>query len=152
MSVGLDMSLTSGKILAEKKIEYICHLPGIFRIDPDEPSRLRVHGRLPHHLRLVLTETLGSLKSNICTLGKLTKDIGLLFLVKCEEGLVFRILALLVISDLKKRRFGDIYIALVDQCRHKTVYHCKDKSPDLESVDIGIGTDYDLVPTELIEV
>ena len=55
-------------------------------------------------------------------------------------------------ADLVKRGFGDVHLALRDEGRHEAIDHRQDERADLVTVDVGVGTDDDLVPAQVVEV
>ena len=55
-------------------------------------------------------------------------------------------------SFLIKRRLRDIHLALFNKRGHEAIDHREDKRAYLESVNVGIGADYDLAPTQLIDI
>ena len=138
------MVFPSLEIIAEEQIEHLLRQGHILGHDLDEPPCGGVHRRHPHHLRVVLTETLGAV------------DRDLLALERFQN---FRLLALgigkpclILAADLIERRFRDIDIALLDERGAEAVDHRQDQRADLVAVDVGIGADHDLVPAEVLKV
>ena len=139
-----DVFLAAGEVVSEQQVEHLARCGGFIRRDADEAARFRVHGGLPHHVRLVLAQTLGALDEDLLAL-ELFEDSRLFGLV---EGKI----ALVAIGDLVERRLRDIDIALLDERRDEAVDHGQDQRADLEAVHVGIGADDDAVPAQAVEV
>ena len=75
----------------------------------------------------------------------LLKDAVLLELGVGKVGLLFAV-------DLVERRLGDIHVTLVDKCGHQAVEHGEHERTDVITVDVGVRTDDDLVPVEVVQV
>src|SRR5699024_5817381 len=54
------MLLPAREIVAQQQIEDLAGALCVLRHDPDEPARLGVHRRQPHHVRVVLAQALGT--------------------------------------------------------------------------------------------
>ncbi len=106
-----DVVLSAGQVIAQQQVKYPGRLLGLLRQHPDEPPRLRLHGGQPHHLRVVLAQSLGALDIDLLAL-QLFQDIRLLLLRVGEPGLFA---GLLFAGDLEQGRLGDIDVALPDQ-------------------------------------
>ena len=95
-----DVLLASGKVVSEQQVEHFARCGGIVRRDADEAARFRVHRGFPHHVRLVLAQTLGALDEDFLAL-QLFEDSRLFGFVEGE-------IALVAIGDLVERRLRDI--------------------------------------------
>ena len=138
-----DGALSSAVTLSKR------YLPDRFLPDKaidlvDEAARFGIHRCQPHHLGVVLAETLRAV--DLVTLALKVFDDVVFLLVGVGEPRLF------AAGDLEKRRFGDVNIALADQRGAETVDHRQNERADLVAVHVGIGAENDLVPAEVIEV
>ena len=62
------MVFPSLEIIAEEQIEHLLRQRDVLGHDLDEPPCGGVHRRHPHHLRVVLTETLGAVDRDLLAL------------------------------------------------------------------------------------
>ena len=72
--------------VAQQQIKGLCHALHILRHYLYEPARLRVHRGHPHHVRVVLTETLAAADARLRTLERID-DLRLLALGVGKIGL-----------------------------------------------------------------
>ena len=77
--------------------------------------------------------------------ANLLKDAVLFELGVGKVGLFFAI-------DLVERRLGDIHVTLFDERGHQAIEHGEHKRADVVTVDVGVRTDNDLVPVEVVQV
>ena len=132
------MVLAALQIVAEEQIEYLRGRLRVLGHDLDETARFGVHGRQPHHLRVVLAEALGAVDLIALALKRF-HDVVLLLVGVGEPRLVAAV-------DLKERRFRDVDVPLADERGAETVDHRQDQRADLEAVHVRIGADDDLAP------
>ena len=138
------MLLAALQIIAQQQIEDLHRALHVLGHDLDESARGGVHGRHPHHLRVVFAKTLGAVDGELLAL-QLFDDLGFL---RVRVGKPRLILA----RDLIQGRFRDIHIALLNERRAKPVDHGQNQRADLVAVDVGIGADDDLVPAQVFQV
>ena len=77
--------------------------------------------------------------------ANLLEDAVLLELGVGKVGLLFAV-------DLVERRLGDIHVTFVDKRGHQAVKHGEHERADVVTVDVGVRTDDDLVPVEVVQV
>ena len=139
-----DMALAARLVVAQQQVEHGFHLGDVLGLHLDQATRLGVHGGEPHHVRVVLTKTLGAVDGALLV-ANLLEDAVLLELGVGKVGLLFAV-------DLVERRFGDIHVTLVDKRGHQAVEHGEHERTDVITVDVGVRTDDDLVPVEVVQV
>ena len=139
-----DMALAARLVVAQQQVEHGLHLGDVLGLHLDQTTRLGVHGGEPHHVRIVLTKTLGAVDGALLV-ANLLEDAVLLELGVGKVGLLFAV-------DLVERRLGDIHVALVDKRGHQAVEHGEHERADVITVDVGVRTDDDLVPVEVVQV
>ena len=133
-----DKFLSGGEVVSEKSIE---HLLGKCRVGWSHRNKSAccgVHGGLPHHVGLILTKSLGTLKC-VFFAFYLLEYFCFLKLILREEYLILVLLALY--CYLKQRRFGNKDLVLLEKSGEQTVEKRKKKGSYLESVLVSIGTD-----------
>ncbi len=132
------------KVVADKNVK---NLRGLLRVvghDLNQAAGFGVHCCEVHHLGLVFTETLAAL-NGVLLLAYLLDEIVLFNLVVGKIDLVF-------CGDLIQRRFRDKHPALADKRGSKAVKHSQQHGADMEAVDVGVGTDDDLVPPQSVHI
>ena len=139
-----DMALAACLVVAQQQVEHSFHPGDVLGLHLDQTTRLGVHGSEPHHVRIVLTKTLGAVDGTLLV-ADLLEDAVLLELGVGKVGLLFAV-------DLVERRLGDIHVALVDKRWHQAVEHGEYERADVVAIDVGIRTDDDLVPVEVVQV
>ena len=144
LAVLRDMALAARLVAAQQKVEHGLHLGDVFGLHLDQTTRLGVHGGEPHHVRVVLTKTLGAVDGALLV-ADLLKNAVLLELGVGKVGLFFAV-------DLVERRLGDIHVAFVDKRGHQAIEHGEHERTDVIAVDVGVRTDDDLVPVEVVQV
>ena len=139
-----DVTLAARLVVTQQQVEHGLHLGDVLGFYLDQAARLGVHGGEPHHVRIVLTKTLGAVDRALLV-ANLLEDAVLLELGVGKVGLLFAV-------DLVERRLGDIHVALVDKRGHQAIEHGEHKRADVITVDVGVRTDDDLVPVEVVQV
>ena len=139
-----DMALAACLVVAQQKVEHGFHLGDVFGLHLDQATCLGVHGGEPHHVRVVLTKTLGAVDGALLV-ANLLEDAVLLELGVGKVGLLFAV-------DLVERRLGDIDVALVDKRGYQAIEHGEHERADVITVDVGVRADDDLVPVEVVQV
>ena len=139
-----DVALAALVVVAQQQVKHGFHLGDVLGLHLDQAARLGVHGGEPHHVRVVLTKTLRAVDGALLVADFL-QDVVLLELGVGEVGLLLAV-------DLVERRLGDVDVTLVDERGHQAVEHREDERADVVAVDVGVGTDDDLAPVEVVEV
>ena len=148
MAVFRNVLLAAGEVVPQQQVKDPGRLLRVVRQHLHQTAGLRIHGGHPHHLRVVLTKTLGALDADLFA-GQLPEDIRLLLLGIGEPRFLR---ALFPAGDLKQRRFRDIDLPLPDQGGAQAIQHGQDQRPDLEAVHVAIGADDHLAPAEVVQV
>ena len=138
------MLFSAGEIVSEPEVKHLRCLLSVGRVNADKSAGCGIHRSQRHHVRIVFAESLGALYGEFGVF-KLREDILLLLLVIREPRLVLRVY-------LIERRLRDIDLAVFDKLWHKAVNHGENERAYLESVNVGIGADYDLVPAQLVDI
>ena len=139
-----DMALAARLVVAQQQVEHGFHLGDVLGLHLDQAARLGVHGSEPHHVRVVLTKTLGAV-DRAFLVADLFEDAVFFELGVGKVGLLFAV-------DLVERRLGDIHVTLVDKRGYQAVEHGEHERADVITVDVGVRTDDDLVPVEVVQV
>ena len=139
------MALSTGQVVPQQQIEH--HRCGgrLLRHDLDEPSGGRIHGGHPHHVRLVLTQTLGTLDGDLFP-RQLAGHNVIFLLIRVGKP------SLLLIIDLIQGRFGDIHIPFLNERGGEPIEHGQNERTNLIPVHIRIGADDDFIPTESVQI
>ena len=85
-----DMALAACLVVAQQKVEHGLHLGDVLGLHLDQAARLGVHGGEPHHVRIVLTKTLGAVDRALLV-ADLFEDAVLLELGVGKVGLLFAV-------------------------------------------------------------
>ena len=144
MTVFGNITLSFLKCVTEEHVKHTCSLRCVCGRYGYKTACLRTHGRLPHHIRCVLTKTLGTLYS-VLFITDFRKYIYLFLLIVCKIGIRAH-------GYFKERRLCDIYLALLYEGGKKSVEESEKKRSDLEAVLICISTDYYLIPLKQIVI
>ena len=139
MPIAGNIILTALQVVAQKQVKHSGSLLHILGHNLDEAAGVRVHGRQPHHIWVILTQALGSLDIAILSL-QLGNHRVLLGVRVGKPGVTLA-------DDLKQGRLGDIDIALLDEGGGEPVEHREDEGADLEPIHIGVRTDDYFVPS-----
>ena len=139
-----DVSLASRLVVAQQQIEHGLHLGNLFGLHLNQAARLGIHGGEPHHVRIVFTKTLGAV------------DGALLVADFLQDAVLFKLgvgeVSLFLAVDFVQRRLGDLHVTLFDERGHQTIEHRQDQGADVVTVDVGVGTDDDLAPIQVVQV
>ena len=81
------MFLAALQIIAQQQIENLHRALHILGHDLDEAARFRVHGRHPHHFRVVFAKTLRAVDRELFAL-QLLDDLGFFRVGVCKPRLV----------------------------------------------------------------
>ena len=134
-------------LIAHQRSKCQIHGSHIFSIhgNPSQDTLLGIHGGIPELIGIHLAQTLITLDLVAVVSADLIQDGIELVVTVCIPGL-------LALVDLVKGRLCQIYIALLDQFRHKPVNECKEQGADMGAVHIGIRHQDDLMVTKLADI
>ena len=85
-----DMALAARLVVAQQQVEHGFHLGDVLGLHLDQATRLGVHSGEPHHVRVVLTKTLGTVDGTLLV-ADLLEDAVLLELGVGKVGLLFAV-------------------------------------------------------------
>ena len=115
-AVFADELLASRQIVSEQGLEHLCRGCRVGRGDANEPAGRGIHRRFRHHVRLVLTQSLGPLQGIFHPFFfQLADDSRLFRLVVSEQRVA------LLRRDLKKRRLRNVNFPRIDERRQQAV-------------------------------
>ena len=85
-----DVALAARLVVAQQQVEHGFHLGDVLGLHLDQATRLGVHSGEPHHVRVVLTKTLGTVDGTLLV-ADLLEDAVLLELGVGKVGLLFAV-------------------------------------------------------------
>lgn len=141
---GLDESPARRNIFSHEHFKDVISFLGIFDLHFEHLPDRWIHGGLPELVRIHLSETLVSLDSFRRHFVFIDDRLLLLIRIDIPDLLSFR--------QTIEWRLGDVDVTVRNKLPHVSVEEGEQQCPDVGSVDVGIGHDYDPVVSELREL
>jgi len=146
--VFLDELLAGLNLFSHKDGEGLVRLHGVFQRDSAQRALLRVHGGLPQLVGVHFAKALvpGNVDLHVLGVAPHLGGNAVTLRIGVGHSLLF------AAGQLVQRRYGGVYVALLDERAHEPEEEGQKQRADMGAVHIGIGHDDYFVVAQLVEI